>query len=122
VFRKIDRNLADLVITEGEYLEDARTLVIAYGSTARSARQAIHMCRRQNVGLLVLKTIWPFPKEEVLLAAHGVRRVIVPEMNLGQVVLEVERLVGRDRVSRVNRADGEMITPDQILRAIQFKQ
>jgi len=122
VFRKIERNLSDIIITERESIDDARTLVIAYGITARSARHAIRMCRRQSVGLLVLKTIWPFPKEEVLLASHGVRRVIVPEMNLGQLALEVERLTGRDRVVRVNRADGEMVTPDQILRAIQFRQ
>ena len=118
VFRKIDRNLGDIILTEGEGLDDARTLVIAYGCLARSARQAIRMCRRHTVGLLILKTIWPFPEEAVVEAAHGARRVIVPEMNLGQLALEVERLVGRNKVVRVNRADGEMITPDQILRAI----
>ena len=53
------------------------------------------------------------------LASGGAHRVIVPEMNLGQVALEVERIVGCTRVRRVNRADGQMITPEQILAAIQ---
>jgi 2-oxoglutarate/2-oxoacid ferredoxin oxidoreductase subunit alpha len=57
----------------------------------------------------------------VLEAARNARRVVVPEMNMGQLVLEVERVVGRNKVVRVNRADGEMITPDQIVRAIEYK-
>lgn len=122
VTRKIERNKADIVLTEWVGREDPRTLVVAYGCTARSAKHAVHMSRRQTVGLLVLKTIWPFPKDEVLEAAHRAQRVIVPEMNLGQLALEVERLVGRSKVRRVNRADGEMITPEQILRAIEYKE
>ena len=109
-------------MTEGENLEDARTLVIAYGSVARSARQAVRMCRRHKVGLLTLKTLWPFPRDEVMAAAHEARRVIFPEMNMGQLVLETERLIGRQKVRRVNRADGQMITPDQIRRAIEYKE
>jgi 2-oxoglutarate/2-oxoacid ferredoxin oxidoreductase subunit alpha len=122
IFRKIEGHKGDIIITEGESLEDVRTLVVAYGSVARSARQAVHMCRRHKVGLLVLKTLWPFPRDEVMLAAHDARRVIFPEMNMGQLVLEAERLIGRHKVRRVNRADGEMITPEQIRRAIEYKE
>jgi len=122
VFRKIERNLQDIILVEGEGLEDARTVVVAYGCTARAAQQALHMSRRHNVGLLVLKTIWPFPEEQVLEASRGARRVVVPEMNLGQLALEVERIVGRNKVVRVNRADGEMITPDQIVKAIEMRE
>jgi len=121
IFRKIERNLDDIILTEGELLEDARTLVVAYGCTARSAQEAVRMGRRHTVGLLMLKTIWPFPEEQVLAAARNARRVVVPEMNMGQLALEVERVVGRNKVVRVNRADGEMITPDQILRAIEAR-
>jgi len=74
------------------------------------------------VGLLILKTIWPFPEEQVLEATRGVRRVVVPEMNMGQLTLEVERVAGRHKVVRVNRADGEMITPDQIVKAIEMRE
>ena len=121
IYRKIIGNLDDILIYRTDGVEEANTLVIAYGSIARSAREAIKMARakRYKVGLIVLQTVWPFPTGLVSEAAHEVRRVVVPEMNMGQLVLEVERVVGRRKVRRVNRADGEMITPHQILRAIE---
>lgn len=122
VFRKIDDHLADIVQTDYYGPSEPRTLVVAYGITARSAIEAARMCRRHRCGVLVLKTLWPFPKDEVLQAAHGVRRVVVPEMNMGQIALEVERLVGRSRVRRVRRADGEMISPSEIRAAIEYKE
>ena len=81
---------------EGARAEGARTLVIAYGATARSARHAVKIVRQRGrkVGLLQLKTIWPFPEEVVELAARKAHRVIVPELNLGQLALEVERALG----------------------------
>lgn len=120
IFRKIQRNLSDILLYEEDGVEGARTLVIAYGATARSARHAVKIARQQGrkVGFLQLKTIWPFPEEVVELAARRARRVIIPELNLGQLALEVERVVGRDRVRRVNRADGEMIEPSEILAAM----
>ncbi|MBC7241258.1 MAG: 2-oxoacid:acceptor oxidoreductase subunit alpha [Anaerolineae bacterium] len=122
IFRKIDAHVEDIAITEAINVEHARTLVIAYGCTARAAKEAIYMCRRHRVGLLILKTLWPFPKDQVLLAAHEAQRVVVPEMNMGQIALEVERLVGRSKVRRVRRADGEMITPQEIRAAIEYKE
>jgi 2-oxoglutarate ferredoxin oxidoreductase subunit alpha len=122
IFRKIDRNLNDILMWEEEGIEDARVLVVAYGSTARSAQQAIKQARARygrKVGLFRLKTLWPFPEDAVERAAENCQRVVVPEMNLGQVALEVERIVGRSKVLRVGRADGHVITPDQILDAIR---
>ena len=75
--------------------------------------------RRHKVGLVKLLTIWPFAEDVVSRVARNARRVIVPEMNLGQLALEVERLVGRRKVRRVNHADGEMISPQEILHAIE---
>ncbi len=120
IFRKIQRNLSDILLYEEDGVEDARTLVVAYGAAARSARHAVRIARQRGrkVGFLKLQTIWPFPEEVVELAARRARRVIVPELNLGQLALEVERVVGRDRVRRVNRADGEMIKPSDILAAM----
>jgi 2-oxoglutarate ferredoxin oxidoreductase subunit alpha len=121
VHRKIDCNVKDIVLLEEEETSEANTIVLAYGASARSARHAVKLARqrRHKIGLLVLLTIWPFPEEEVARAAHGTRRVIVPEMNLGQLALEVERVVGRQKVRRVNRANGEMVTPQMILEAIE---
>jgi 2-oxoglutarate ferredoxin oxidoreductase subunit alpha len=122
VFRKIERNLGDILLWEEEGIEDARVLIVAYGSTARSARQAMKQARARygrKVGLFRLKTLWPFPEDALERAAADVQRVVVPEMNLGQMALEVERIVGRSKVLRVGRADGHVISPDQILDAIR---
>ncbi|MGD8398911.1 MAG: 2-oxoacid:acceptor oxidoreductase subunit alpha [Anaerolineae bacterium] len=125
VFRKIDRHLDEIAMWEADGVEDARVLVIAYGSTARSARQAIKIARARygrKVGLLRLKTLWPFPEAVVERAAENVQRVIVAEMNLGQMALEVERIVGRSKVLRVGRADGQIVTPQQIVDAMRGDQ
>jgi len=121
IFRKIDRGLSDILLYDGDGIEDAETLVIAYGATARSARHAVEMARERGrkVGFLKLKTLWPFAEEVVEHTAIRLHRVVVPEMNLGQLALEVERVLGRHKVRRVNRADGEMIRPAEILAAIE---
>lgn len=121
VFRKIERGLGDIIMAEEEWTKGARTVVVAYGCTMRSARHAVRMARerRYKVGLVKLLTIWPFAEEVIERVTHTARRIIVPELNLGQLALEVERVAGRHKVRRVNRADGEMLTPQQILAAIE---
>lgn len=121
VWAKIERNLEQILLYSLDEVHGARTLVVAYGATARSARHAVTVARarRHKVGLVKLLTIWPFPVEVLAEAAQGVRTVVVPEMNLGQIALEVERVVGRHKVRRVNRADGQTITPQEILAAIE---
>ncbi|MGD9147309.1 MAG: 2-oxoacid:acceptor oxidoreductase subunit alpha [Anaerolineae bacterium] len=125
VFRKIERNLDEIAMWEEDGIRDARVLVVAYGSTSRSARQALKIARARygrKVGLLRLKTLWPFPEQVLERAAEHVQRVIVAEMNLGQIALEVERIVGRGRVLRVGRADGQIVTPEQIVDAMRAPQ
>jgi 2-oxoglutarate ferredoxin oxidoreductase subunit alpha len=125
IFRKIDRNRDDICMWEEDGIEDARVLVVAYGATARSARQAIKIARARygrKVGMLRLKTLWPFPEETVERVADNANRVIVAEMNLGQIALEVERIAGRKKVIRVGRADGQVVTPDEIVDAIRSSQ
>jgi 2-oxoglutarate ferredoxin oxidoreductase subunit alpha len=121
VNRKIERNLDEIILTEADGLEGAQTVVVAYGATVRSARHAVKLARqrRHKVGLLSLLTIWPFAEAEVARLAQNCRRIVVPEMNLGQLALEVERVAGRSKVRRVNLANGEMIHPQMILEAIE---
>ena len=122
IFRKVERNRDKICMWETDGVDDARVLVVAYGSTARSARQALKIARARygrKVGLITLKTLWPFPEEIVAQAAEQVHRVIVAEMNLGQIALEVERIVGRNKVLRVGRADGQIVTPAQIVDAMR---
>jgi len=102
-------------------LLDAKIGIVAYGSSARSAKAAIRLARARGirVGMLRPVTIWPFPERAVQNLAQQVRHIIVPEMNLGQLVLEVERVVaGRCPVHRVNKVTGEPIPPDEILEMI----
>ncbi len=118
---KIERSLSDILLYDQDGIEDADTLVIAYGATARAARHAVERARERSrrVGLLTLKTLWPFQEEIVEDAAARLHHVVVPEMNLGQLALEVERVVGRHKVRRVPWADGTMIPPSEILAAIE---
>lgn len=122
LMRKIDLGVGDILKHEALLLEDADIGILAYGSSARSAKAAIRLARARGikVGLLRPLTIWPFLEGPVADLAKRVRHIIVPEMNLGQLVLEVERVVqGRCAVHRVNRVTGEPIPPDEILAAIE---
>ena len=122
VFGKIERGTSEIVdYVADPHLEKAEVVVITYGAAARSAQRAVTLARSRGnrVSLLKLRTLWPFPEEGVENAAGRLHCVIVPEMNLGQLVTEVERIVGRRKVMRINRADGQMIDPQEILEAIE---
>ena len=119
---KIQKNIKDIIINEKYFLDDAKIALIAYGSVARAAERTVKLAREKGikVGLLKLITIWPFPDEMINKLAQKVSLIIVPEMNLGQIVLEVERVVhGECRVVPYNRVDGELINPMEILGKIQ---
>ena len=121
VYRKITRSLSDILLYDQDGTDQAETLVIAYGATARTAHHAVEIARQRGhrIGFIKLKTLWPFAEEVVEKAAERLHRVVVPELNLGQIALEVERVVGRRKVKRVNRADGELLKPSDILAAIE---
>ena len=122
VFGKIERGTSEIVDYEVDaHLNKAEIVVLAYGATARSAQRAVTLSRSRGsrVSLLKLRTLWPFPEETVESAAERLHCVIVPEMNRGQLALEVERVVGRRKVVRINHADGQMIAPEEILEAIE---
>jgi len=103
-------------------VEDANTLVIAYGSVARSAKEAVKYLRshRRKVGFFRPITIWPFPEEELAQLIHKVDRVFVVEMNQGQLIDEVRKVeCYHKKIYGINRYDGEMITPSQIISKIR---
>ncbi len=115
---KLERNLPKIIQYEEYYLEDTRVGIVAFGSTARTALGAVEEARSEGlpVGLLKLKTIWPFPEEKV--AELGQRmHLVVAELNRGQLVREVER-VAKD-VSGLHRYDGEPMQPHQILDRVR---
>lgn len=119
---KITNNIDDILIEDTRFMDDAEVVVVAYGSAARSARKAVKEARKQGlkVGLYRPVTLWPFPEDRVRELAGQVRALVVTEMNLGQYRLEVERAVGgRVPVTGVNRVNGELITPEEVLDAVR---
>lgn len=118
---KIQNNLDDITDYETVMLDDAEIAVVAYGISARSARGAVLAARQagHKVGLVKLNVCWPFPEEFIRQLSHKVKVMIMPEINLGQMVLELERLSqGRCGVKLVAHPGGTIITPSRITEAI----
>jgi len=117
---KIRLHTDQIIECEELFLDDAEVAVIAYGSTARSARQAVSEARREGirVGLLRLVTVWPFPESKVRELSDQVKAFVVPELNLGQMSRETERFTSRPVIG-VNHAGGVMMAPAPILNAIR---
>jgi 2-oxoglutarate/2-oxoacid ferredoxin oxidoreductase subunit alpha len=119
--QKISENFTDIQWVDSYAIEDADQVVIAYGSVARSALHAVRQAREMGLktGLLKLITLFPFPKAAVEQAALSAKTLIVPEMNWGQISREVKRVnKGRSRVATLNKFDGTLITPREILKVI----
>jgi 2-oxoglutarate ferredoxin oxidoreductase subunit alpha len=124
---KIESHVDELTRYREYYTEDAETLLISYGASARSALHVVQNRRQrgERLGLLELQTLWPFPSVLVREKARNARYVVVVEMNMGQVLQSVKTSVARpDQVFLANRVDGVMINPTDIrniLRLIQGK-
>lgn len=115
--KKISRGFPDIQMTKGYYLDDAEVFVIAYGAVARSALRAVQDARENGVkaGLLQLITLFPFPRSTITPLLQQCRAVLVPEMNLGQISREVQRVNnGECLVAKHNRIDGKFVTPREI--------
>ncbi len=120
--RKISTHFQDLQLVENFHTEDADLIIIAFGCTARSAHRAMVEARSQGmkVGLLKLITLWPFPRRFIEPMTQAGKTLLVPEMNMGQVSREVKRVnQGMSKVVAVNKIDGTMITPQEILEKIK---
>uniref|UniRef100_A0A7C3ZDL0 2-oxoacid:acceptor oxidoreductase subunit alpha n=1 Tax=Desulfobacca acetoxidans TaxID=60893 RepID=A0A7C3ZDL0_9BACT len=118
LFRKINQHFSDIQMVEEYRTENAEVLVVAYGSVARSARRAVDDARSRGLrtGLFKLTTLWPFPRRALEPHLRRVRAVLVPELNRGQIAREVKRInQGATRVETLNRIDGRLITPEEIL-------
>jgi 2-oxoglutarate ferredoxin oxidoreductase subunit alpha len=120
--RKIRINRERIIRTENVLVDDAEVVVVAYGISARAARQAVRQARAGGIraGLVKLETVWPFPEELIRSLASRVRGLVMPEINGGQMVLELERCAGgRCPVIPVLHYGGAIINPAKILAAIE---
>jgi 2-oxoglutarate ferredoxin oxidoreductase subunit alpha len=119
---KVTENLE--IIEKYEHLtkEGAKVGIVSYGSSARSAKAAINQAEEAGIPVDFVRpvTLWPYPVKPTIEMAEKVDVIIVPEMNLGQMIDEVQRCIdGRAKVVGVNRVDGDPITPGDILNKIR---
>ena len=118
---KVLKHKEEVTFYSTEWLDDAEVVVFAYGSTARSGRAAVKMAREKGIkaGFVKTLTIWPFPDEIVSQIAKKAHTIVVPEMNMGQLVEKVREVsCGRAEVKSVARVDGRLIPPEEILEAL----
>jgi 2-oxoglutarate/2-oxoacid ferredoxin oxidoreductase subunit alpha len=114
---KVTEAADDIALYSEDREEGAETLIISYGITSRSASIAAAQARAAGtrVSILILKTLFPVPETAILAAMEGIKKVIVPEMNMGQYILEIQRLAppGVDIIG-VNKMDTTLISPSEI--------
>lgn len=121
LMRKVDRFRDDIVKYDTLFAEDADVLIVSYGSVARSSTRAVKDARARNIkaGHFRPITLWPFPDKELEKLARKVKTIIVPELNCGQLVHEVERAVhGKAKVVSTTLVNGELFHPSEILEKI----
>jgi 2-oxoglutarate ferredoxin oxidoreductase subunit alpha len=121
LLEKITDNVDDILHFEEEETEGADVVVVTYGITARVARMGIDMARKRGirVGSLRMVVIWPFAEKRIRQLAENVGAIVVPEINCGQLVLEVERCAaGKCGVWPVPHAGGSVHDPADIAEAI----
>jgi 2-oxoglutarate ferredoxin oxidoreductase subunit alpha len=119
---KVERHRDAIEQFELTHCDDAEILVVAFGITARASERAVNIARESGikVGLMRPVTLWPFPERKLKELAGQVSHVLVPEMNAGQLILEIERLCpDAVTVSGINRFDGEPINPGEVLEKIK---
>jgi len=117
---KILKHRESIIQTEAYCPEDADVMMIAYGFTARSALFAAERLNKEGkkVGLLRLKTIWPFPEQVIRETGKKAKKIFVPEMNRGQIAGEILKYAECD-VFPYGQTDGEIIHPHTIMEQVR---
>ncbi|MDD4600838.1 2-oxoglutarate oxidoreductase subunit KorA [bioreactor metagenome] len=118
---KIDCVKDEITHYDEFFMEDAEIAVVTYGGTARTAYAAVEEARAQGkkVGMIRLMTIWPFADKVIKQAAAKCKALLVPEMNYGQLVMEIERAAaGQTKVVSMPKYNTEIFTPNEISGAI----
>jgi 2-oxoglutarate ferredoxin oxidoreductase subunit alpha len=135
LWRKIEDHAAEIELAKVDLQDDARTLFLSYGITARSMREAMKQARKAGrpVSAIIVHTLWPVPERAILAGLRvkngrtAIERIVVAELNLGDFRREVERVVYRQaaregwpapEITGLHRVDGELIAPEQFLEQI----
>jgi 2-oxoglutarate ferredoxin oxidoreductase subunit alpha len=119
MMEKITRDREKITMFEEKYMDDADVAVVAYGITARSALTAVEMARKEGIkaGYLRMISVWPFPIKEIERIGQTVKKIYVPEMNLGQMVHPIREYSCAECVP-VSKIGGEVHQPKEILEAM----
>ncbi|MGB9676310.1 MAG: 2-oxoacid:acceptor oxidoreductase subunit alpha [Candidatus Bathyarchaeales archaeon] len=120
---KIKHRAEEIADTETYKIDDCEIGIVAFGCTSRAIYEAVEYAEAEGikVGYVRLKTIWPFPEKPVKKLAQKAEKIIVPEMNLGQIHYEVQRVAGCSaKIVALNKiGGGEPITPEEIFEKIR---
>jgi len=122
ILDKVTAHRDDIVQTEGFFLDDAKIVLIAYGSETRPALGAVKEARANGIkaGLLKLVTVWPVPDKEIRAVAEKADKVLAVEMNVGRYAYEIERICcGGPKVIRVTKNRGLVHTTKEVYKAIE---
>jgi 2-oxoglutarate ferredoxin oxidoreductase subunit alpha len=122
LIEKITKNSDKIIKLEEKEIDDAEIVVISYGITSRVAIRAVQMARKAGikVGTMRLITVWPFPEKRIKELSKKIKAFVVPEINYGQIVLEVERCTaGQTRVIGVPHCGGWVHDPNDIFNVIK---
>ncbi len=119
--RKIEADAEELALYKNDAQEGAETLILTYGITSRAARDAVKDLRAkgEKASLLTLQTLWPVAEQTLARLAGPYRRVLVVEMNMGQYVREVKRVLPQKEIDFLGRMNGQLISPAQIVQAFE---
>lgn len=121
--KKIESNVDQFSFYEFYSEGNSETIIITYGVTARAAK-AIYNSEKSSkspVALLILKTLWPVPEQVIKEKTKNINRVIVVEMNIGQYLYEIQRILPDKPIDFLGRMDGSFITPHQIYQMIHHE-
>jgi len=113
-------NLHEISMVESDFQDGADTLLLSYGISARSTIEAAIIARDKGfrASWMTIYSLWPVPEKKIQEGLSTVKRVVIPELNLGQYRREIERLAKSElEIIGVNRIDGELISPTEILNA-----
>jgi len=122
LIEKIRKNADKIIKIEEDQTDNAEVIVISYGITSRVSVRAVQKAREAGikVGTMRLVTVWPFPEKRIKKLASKIKAFVVPEINYGQMVREVERSAGDQcRVNHVPHCGGWVHDPEDIFNAIK---
>lgn len=117
---KVLKNIDNIVDVKIFFDDDMDVGVICYGTTARSVGAAVENAREEGyrVGWMKVNTVWPLPEKQIMEFCSKAKHILVPEMNMGQYVLEIQRLVGKEKISGLSSLGGQIFSPSMIENAI----